>query len=120
MTLSVLIVDDNQGFRAQARALLEDAGYEVVGEAGDGASALDAALNLRPHVVLLDIQMPDTTGFDVARALAEHPQQSTIIFISSREASDYGGLIDRSGARGFIAKADLSARSVEALLGDGS
>ena len=66
---SVLIVDDHASFRATARQLLEAEGYEVVGEAADGASALEAVARLRPDVVLLDVQLPDMDGFEISRRL---------------------------------------------------
>jgi DNA-binding NarL/FixJ family response regulator len=69
----VLIVDDHDGFRSSARALLEAEGFDVVGEAGDAASALAAAARLRPEVVLLDIQLPGIDGFEVAARLAATP-----------------------------------------------
>ena len=113
---TVLIVDDHAGFRAQARQLLERAGYQVVGEAEDGASSVAAAGQLRPDVVLLDVQLPDLIGFDVARRILEGDDPPAIILVSSREASDYGGRVDRSGARGFISKTELSAGALAALL----
>jgi len=116
MRRSVVIVDDHAGFRTRARALLVAAGYEVAGEAGDGSSGVRAARDLRPEVVLLDVQLPDITGFEVARRIHEDPDPPAIILISSRDATDYGGRIDRSGARGFICKAELSAGALEAVL----
>jgi|SRR5512132_2688704 DNA-binding NarL/FixJ family response regulator len=116
MGSTLLIVDDHDGFRAQARTLLEAAGYSVVGEAPDGTSALLAIRDLAPDVVLLDVQLPDLTGFDVARRIHEQPDPPVIILISSREASDYGTNVDRSPARGFLSKTDLSARALAALL----
>jgi DNA-binding NarL/FixJ family response regulator len=113
----VLIVDDHPGFRAQARALLAAAGYEVVGEAADGKSAVGVARDLSPDVVLLDIHLPDTSGFEVAYLVGGWPDPPAIVLISSRDASDYGRRIERSGARGFIAKAELSARTLAAVLG---
>ncbi len=116
MARTILIVDDHAGFRAQARALLVAAGYDVVGEAEDGASALDRVRALAPELVLLDVQLPDTTGFDVARLLLQVANPPAIILVSSREASDYGARIDRSGARGFVSKVDLSARALAAIV----
>ena len=68
--MRVLIVDDHPSFRASARKLLESEGYDVVGEAADGAGALEAAEQLHPDVVLLDVQLPDLDGFEVAKRLA--------------------------------------------------
>ena len=69
MAWSVLIVDDHEGFRAGARALLEAEGFEVLGEAGDGESAVEQARSLRPQVVLLDVQLPGIDGFAVPNGL---------------------------------------------------
>ena len=113
----VLIVDDHPGFRAQARALLIAAGHDVVGEAADGESAVRVTRDLSPDLVLLDIQLPDITGFDVAYRVGGWPNAPVIVLISSRDASDYGRRIERSGARGFIAKAELSAGALAAVLG---
>ena len=115
MAATVLLVDDHAGFRAQARALLTAAGFEVVAEAEDAAGALGAARGLRPQVILLDIQLPDGSGFDVARTILEGDDPPAVILIPSRDASDYGTRIRRSGARGFISKAELSAAAIRAL-----
>ena len=117
MPCRVLIVDDHPGFRAQARALLAAAGYEVVGEAADGESGVRVARDLSPDVMLLDVQLPDITGFEVARQLRGEPGQPAIVLISSRDASDYGRRIGRCGARGFISKAELPASALTAVLG---
>ena len=116
MGTTILIVDDHAGFRAQARALLLAAGYDVVGEAQDRASALAAVRALEPEVVLLDVQLPDSTGFDIARSLRDEGAPFTIVLTSSREAYDYGDRISRSGARGFISKGDLSAPALADIL----
>ena len=112
----VLVVDDHPSFRRCARSLLTAEGFEVVGEAEDGASAVALATELAPELVLLDVQLPDTDGFEVAaRLLARNPGLA-IVLVSSRESSDYGPLIERSGARGFVCKGDLSGAAIERLL----
>jgi CheY-like chemotaxis protein len=112
----VLIVDDHAGFRQRARALLEAQGFEVVGEAASGAEALEAAAELQPELVLLDVQLPDLDGFEVARRLRSSGAGSDVVLTSSRERCDYGSLIDESPVRGFVAKAELSGAAIAALL----
>jgi two-component system, NarL family, nitrate/nitrite response regulator NarL len=116
MYRTVLIVDDHDGFRTQARALLDAAGYEVVGEAGDGSTGVVEAARLQPDLVLLDVQLPDVSGFEVARRLREDRDRAAIVMISSRDRSDYGARIERSGADGFISKGELSANALRAIL----
>src|SRR4051812_6238995 len=70
---SVLLVDDNARFRTRAKRLLEANGFAVVAEAADGASALEAARGHRPAVVLLDVQLPDMSGLEVAERLCREP-----------------------------------------------
>jgi DNA-binding NarL/FixJ family response regulator len=117
MAKTVLIVDDHAPFRALARALLQLEGFEVVGEAADALSALDAVRRLRPSVVLLDIQLPDLDGFEVARRLAQAGDPPAIVLVSSRDRSAYRRRLAGSSARGFIAKSDLSGAAVAALVG---
>lgn len=112
----VLIVDDHASFRASARALLESSGYEVVGEAADGAAALRAICELEPDAVLLDVQLPDMDGFDVVVGVADCPSAPAIVLTSSRNAEAYGSAVVASGARGFIAKSELTAAAFAALV----
>ena len=112
----VLIVDDHVDFRRAARLLLEQIGRVVVGEADTGAEALSKARLLKPDVVLLDVQLPDLDGLAVAATLTTDPQSPAVVLVSSREARDYGPGLDGCGAVGFIAKADLTAESLRALL----
>src|SRR3954453_12429194 len=85
MAVTVLLVDDHDGFRSTARALLEGDGYEVIGDTADGFSALDAARRLRPDVVLLDVQLPDIDGFEVTRRLQRGGDTPAVVLISSRD-----------------------------------
>jgi DNA-binding NarL/FixJ family response regulator len=112
----VVIVDDHAGFRSRARALLEAEGFDVVGEAGDGASALVAVGQLRPQVVLLDVQLPDIDGFEVAERLAQAGDPAAVVLVSARGASAYRRQLARSRARGFIAKSELSGHALSALV----
>lgn len=114
--LRVLIVDDHAGFRAVARALLESDGFDVVGDAVDGRSAVLAAARLRPHVVLLDVHLPDVDGFHVAGRLSELPQPPRVVLISSRPLGDLRRRVGASRADGFVAKQELSGAAVEAVL----
>jgi DNA-binding NarL/FixJ family response regulator len=114
---TVLIVDDHPSFRSSARELLEAEGYEVVGEAEDGRTALAAVSDLRPDVVLLDVQLPDITGLEVAERITAAGDGPLIVLVSSRDASDYGPLVGASGARGFLAKAELSGAALANLIG---
>jgi DNA-binding NarL/FixJ family response regulator len=116
MPRTVLIVDDHEPFRERARLLLEDDGFEVVGEAADGESAVRAALCLRPQIVLLDVQLPGIDGFVVAQRLADGPDPPAVVLISSRGASTYRHRLRGSPARGFIAKAELSGEGLSSLL----
>jgi DNA-binding NarL/FixJ family response regulator len=118
MAYRVLIVDDHAGFRSTARALLEAEGFEVVGEAEDGVSGLRAARELHPDIVLLDVQLPDFDGFEVAaRMLAtENGDGPKIILTSSRDGSDFGPLVGQCGASGFVPKAELSGVALARLI----
>jgi CheY-like chemotaxis protein len=113
---SVLIVDDHARFRTTAGRWLGSAGFEVVGEASGGAEALEAAARLRPDVVLLDVQLPDINGFEVAERLRAEGDPPAVVLTSSRDAAEFGGLIAQSGARGFIPKAELSGMRLTELL----
>ena len=115
MAWTVLIVDDHAGFRGFARRLLEADGFTVVGEAGDGISALAAVDDQRPEIVLLDVVLPDIDGFAVADRLAETGRAPIVVLTSSREAADFAGRLERSPAIGFIHKDDLSGAALAAL-----
>ena len=116
MCRTVLIVDDHPSFRASARTVLEADGFEVVGEAADGASAITECCRLQPQVVLLDVQLPDTDGFDVCSQITAYAEHPVVIMTSSRDGSDFGPLVTTSGACGFVPKAELSGARMQELL----
>ena len=127
---SILIVDDHDGFRTFARGMLEAAGFTVA-EAATGAEAAETARSVRPGLVLLDIQLPDFDGFEVARRLAAQAGAAggaggaggaaqaggpVIVLTSTRDASDYGGRISASPAAGFLPKDELSGAALRRFL----
>jgi DNA-binding NarL/FixJ family response regulator len=114
---TLVIVDDHAGFRSFARALLEVEGFEVVGEADDGESAVIAVRRLRPEVVLLDVGLPDMDGFAVCDVLTESGDGPTVVMTSARDVGPYRRRLERSRAKGFIAKGDLSGSALSALAG---
>ncbi|HEX2304035.1 MAG TPA: response regulator [Gaiella sp.] len=108
MATTVLIVDDHPTFRRFARRLLEDGGFDVVGEAVDARSAIAAADALRPELVLLDVLLPDESGLIVAGELAACPSPPVVVLTSSRSEADLGPALHEAPARGFVPKAELS------------
>ena len=115
---SVLIVDDHAGFREGAARLLAADGYDVVGSVGDGRSAVSEAERLAPDVVLLDVQLPDVDGFEVAAEITRggNGAAPAVVLVSSRDWSDSAELIRRSGARGFVPKSKLSGAALAGVL----
>jgi two-component system response regulator EvgA len=113
---TILIVDDDPRFRAQARDVLEADGFVVIGEAVDGASGLEAAQALRPDYVLLDIGLPDIEGFEVARTLAVDGPPPWVVLTSSRDARAYGRRLTNGHALGFVPKERISGDAIRALV----
>ena len=99
-----------------ARALLEADGFDVLGEAADGESAVELARRLRPQVVLLDIQLPGIDGFAVAERLAAEPAAPAVVLVSSRGRRAYRTKLAATPARGFITKEEFSGECLTSLL----
>ena len=122
MVLRCLIVDDNLEYGLAARVLLEDDGIAVVGIATSSDGAVRHVEDLQPDVALLDINLGQESGFDVARRLAslrDHlPHPPSMIFISTVDGEQFAELIETSPAVGFIPKARLSADAIHAMLAD--
>lgn len=120
MMLRCLIVDDSPHFQEAARGLLEREGITVVGVASTGAEALRRVEDLRPDVTLLDVDLGEESGLDLARRLQRETglAPSTVILVSAYAADDFADLVTDSPAAGFLSKADLSADAIRQLLRD--
>lgn len=116
----VVVVDDNAGFRRMVRRLLEQEGFEVVGEAAGGVAALAVVARVRPGLVLLDVSLPDIDGFTVLLRLQATGDRTPVILTSTRAAVDYQPFLAASTARGFVAKSELSGAPLHTLLGASS
>jgi two-component system, NarL family, response regulator DegU len=107
----ILLVDDHRLVREGLRRTLEDAGYEVVGEADNGADGLDMAERLRPHVVLMDVSMPVVDGITATRRMRTRAPDAHVVVLTMHADSD---LVDRAraaGAAGYLLK-DASGQEV--------
>jgi DNA-binding NarL/FixJ family response regulator len=121
--LRVLVADDQELVRAGFRLILEAAGFDVVGEAPDGAVALELAARHRPDVVLMDIRMPALDGIAATRQLtAAGPDAPKVVILTTFDLDDYVYEALRAGASGFLLKeaprADLIAAIRVAAAGD--
>ena len=118
MALRSLIVDDNVRFLSAARRLLERQGIAVVGVASSGAEAVQLAGELQPDVALVDIDLGQENGFDIARRLAgsDGPELSPVVLISAYPEMDFAELIAASPAIGFLSKTRLSGSAIRTLL----
>ena len=116
----IVIVDDDPTFLRTVRRVLEAQGFEVVGEAVNGLDGVDATTRLGPDLVLVDVNLPDIDGFEVADRLADGGDATPVVLTSIRSADDFGGLVETSRASAFITKADLTGEALAAFLDPGS
>jgi len=113
---TLLIVDDHAAFRAAASSMLAGEGFDIVGEAADGPSAIDAVARLHPSVVILDIQLPGADGITVAVQLAAMPNPPAVVLISSYDASVFGHRLAGAPVRGFLPKSNLTGDTLTDLI----
>jgi DNA-binding NarL/FixJ family response regulator len=116
MPLRCLIVDDRPSFSEAARQLLASQGIAVVATATSSTDAIQRVHELRPDVALVDIDLGEESGFDLARRLAADGSAVRVILISTHDEREFKKLIDTSPATGFLAKTELSAENIRRLL----
>ncbi len=115
----VLLVDDQQLFRDIARTMFEaDGGFEIAGEAEDGADAPVAYASLAPDLVLMDVEMPRMGGFEATRQITEEHPGAVIVLTSMNRDPSYDSLAAQVGAAAFFIKRDLDIAKIKAMLGD--
>jgi two-component system, NarL family, nitrate/nitrite response regulator NarL len=115
--LSCLIVDDSEEFQASVSRLLSAQGMTIVGCASSAAQALRMAESLRPDVALVDVELGDEDGIELAAQLAASAAATPVILISIRDQDEVSELIRGSPARGFLRKDALGASGIVELLG---
>jgi DNA-binding NarL/FixJ family response regulator len=107
MAVSVLVVDDDATFRRLARRLLVANGLVVVAEADTVAEGLSSAMSARPDAALVDVELPDGDGFELAGQLTILPWRPRVVVTSVQSNSSFSGEARRRGAEAFVLKADL-------------
>ena len=117
MAVSVLIVDDHPLTRDALGALLEQHGFDVVGEAGDGEEAIDRAAALRPDIVLLDLTMPGVDGLTALPGVREAAPESEVVVLTASGTEDNLLSAIRAGAAGYLLKSEPPERIASFLNG---
>ena len=113
---TLLIVDDSHDFLASAKAMLIEDGFDVIACVSDPSLVVDHVRLLRPAIVLLDIQLPVISGFELARRLADLQPRPVVVLVSSRDAATYGSELMHAPVRGFIPKWELSGDALAAMV----
>jgi DNA-binding NarL/FixJ family response regulator len=116
MPISVLVVDDDPGFRDVASRLLADLGLTVIARAGTVASAIDAAERLRPPAALVDVGLPDGDGVELAAELSGLPWRPRVLLVSSDQDATTPAEARAAGAIGFLAKTELPTSDLRGIL----
>lgn len=116
MTIRVVVADDQSMVRAGFRLLLAgEPGIEVIGEASDGREAVERSLSLRPHVVLMDIRMPELDGLEATRRILAADSAIRVLVLTTFDLDEYIFEALRIGASGFVLKDDPPEQLISAI-----
>lgn len=115
MALRILLADDHAIVRQGFRALLERAGFEVVGEAEDGQQAIELAEKLRPDIAVLDVAMPILNGIDASRGIRKVSDQTKIILLTMHTHKKFVAESLRAGVRGYVIKSAAANELLQAI-----
>src|SRR5687767_7639600 len=118
MSLQIVVADDHEVVRKGLCALLENGtGWSVCGEAANGREAVEKVLALRPHVVVMDLAMPQLNGLEATRQILKHAPRTAVLVLSATESEEMVREVLRAGARGFVLKSDSGQDLVVAVDG---
>ena len=113
----VLLADDHGGLRRALRGLLEETGFEVVGESGDGADAVALARLLRPDIVVIDVRMPVLNGLDAAKLIKDQRPATQVVVLSAFDSPELQRQAREAGAFAYLDKGTMAGRLRRVLLG---
>ncbi|HSB68012.1 MAG TPA: response regulator transcription factor [Candidatus Methylomirabilis sp.] len=116
MPLQILLADDNLAVRSRVRGLLEQQGFEVIGEASDGLEAVRLAQASRPDIAVLDLAMPVLNGVGAAREIHRCSPKTRMIMLSLYTDDSFVRAALRAGIRGYVSKAELAENLPLAIL----
>src|SRR5437879_1000012 len=108
MSVRVLIVDDQEPFRVAARDVVEATdGFEVVGEAASGEASVEMAADLKPDLILMDVNLPGIDGLEATRMILKESHPVVVLVLSTYEAAEYAPRAADAGAAAYIQKSDF-------------
>lgn len=110
----ILLADDHPGVLEHASRILA-VDYEVVGKVSDGRAAVDAAFQLQPDLVVLDIMMPQLDGFHAARELRERGSSAKVVFLTIQQDADYVSAAMESGGVAYVLKSRMHSDLLRAI-----
>ncbi|WP_338849636.1 response regulator [Massilia sp. W12] len=115
--LNTLIIDDNQMIRMLLRTIMNDAGYKVVGEASNGETGMELVTRLKPHIVFLDVMMPDSNGVELLKCILEKAPMTIVLMVTGKRDAETVQTSIQGGAKGFIIKPFNAGTVLDAVKG---